>query len=388
MNVHLLRSPELNKETYLNVLYLLQQFNGPIRFIACEDDVIEFDNETEIRTWNNKKDFEKAQIIPLNNIASQNKSLIKLPDVIFPYKEKKKTWDQLFSECDKYRNSKSLPQDDFVVLLTDIGNDINWFGGVSESMKNYFVQTSNWGHFFGYSIDIRFPIAYEVIIWVMRFYMFSDRESIWEGVHKIAIGCIMDFCEDKSQIILKMRTADVCDSCMNKIMERDIPTLYSRQFFEIIEGIRHSMTFRGRSELLQQPSRLEIRGYLNKIFFTDLGGLELRLNPKEKAIYLLFLNHPDGIQISHLTDYEKELTTLYSSLTNQTEPEVITKAVKTLVNPLENDINVVLSRLNRKIKDAVGDSLSDYYCILGERGEKKKIRLDREMIVRKDLKIK
>ncbi len=388
MNVHLLRSPELNKETYLNVLYLLQQFNGPIRFIACEDDVIEFDNETEIRTWNDKKEFERSYNLREMKKPSPKFSLFEIPEIKFPYKEKKKTWDQLFLECDKYRNSKSIPQDDFVVLLTDVGNDINWFGGVSESMKNYFVQTSNWGHFFGYSIDIRFPIAYEVIIWVMRFYMFSDRESIWEGVHKKAIGCIMDFCEDKSQIILKMRTADVCESCMNNIMERDIPTLYSRQFFEIIEGIRRSMTFRGRSELLQQPSRLEIRGYLNKIFFTDLGGLELRLNPKEKAIYLLFLNHPDGIQISHLTDYEKELTTLYSSLTNQTEPEVITRAVKTLVNPLENDINVVLSRINRKIKDAVGDLLSDYYCILGERGEKKKIRLDREMIVRKDLKIK
>ena len=384
MNVHLLRSPELNKETYLNVLYLLQQYNGPIRFIACEDDIIQFDNETEIRTWNDKKEFERSFNIREMKTPSPKFSLFEIPEIKFPYKEKKKTWDQLFSECDKYRNSKSLPQDDFVVLLTDIGNDINWFGGVSESMKNYFVQTSNWGHFFGYSIDIRFPIAYEVIIWFMRFYMFSDRESIWEGVHKKAIGCIMDFCEDKSQIILKMRTADVCESCMNNIMERDIPTLYSRQFFEIIEGIRRSMTFRGRSELLQQPSRLEIRGYLNKIFFTDLGGLELRLNPKEKAKYLLFLNQPDGIQISHLTDYEKELTTLYSSLTNQTEPEVITRAVKTLVNPLENDINVVLSRINRKIKDAVGESLSDYYCITGERGEKKKIRLDREMVVKNE----
>jgi hypothetical protein len=384
MNVHLLRSNELNKETYLNVLYLLQQFNGPIRFIACEDDIIEFDNETEIRTWNNKKDFEKAQKNPLNNIASQNKSLFKLPDITFPYKEKKKTWDQLFSECDKYRKSKSIPQDDLVVLLTDVGNDINWFGGVSESMKNYFVQTSNWGHFFGYSIDIRFPIAYEVISWVMRFYMFSNREAIWEGVHGKAVGCIMDLCEDKSLIILKMRTADVCEGCMNKFIDRDIPTLYSRQFFEILDGIRNSMTFRGRSELLIQPSRLEIRGKSKKIFFTDLGGLELRLNPKEKALYLLYLNNPDGIQISHLLDYENDLTKLYSSFTNQSEPEAIKRAIKNLINPLENDINVVMSRINKKIKDAVGESLSHYYIIKGERGEKKRINIDREILISKE----
>jgi hypothetical protein len=43
---------------------------------------------------------------------------------------------------------------------------------------------------------------------------------------------------------------------------------------------------------------------------------------------------------------------------------------------------VVLSRINKKIKTAVGDSLSDFYCIQGERGEKKYIKLDRELIDR------
>ncbi len=389
MNVHLLRSPELNKETYLNVLYLLQQFNGPIQFIACEDDVIEFDNETEIRTWNNKKEFEKAQKIPLNNIASQNKSLFKLPDIIFPYKEKKKTWDQLFSECDKYRNSKSIPQDDFVVLLTDVGNDINWFGGVSKSMKNYFVQTSNWPHFFGYSIDIRFPIAYEVICWVMRYYMFENRDKLEKGVHEVPLGCIMDLCKDKSQIILKMRTADVCESCMDKFVARDISPLYSRQFFDILDGIRNSMTFRGRAVLLQQPSRLEITKHLN-IFFTDLGNLELKLNPKEKAIYFLYLEHVEGIRISYLSDYKKDLTKLYKSFksTEHDSDIKIKGAIDILINPQENEINIVLSRINKKIKAAVGESLSEFYSIKGDRGEKKRIKIDRELVVRKDLKIK
>lgn len=389
MNVHLLRSPELNKETYLNVLYLLQQFNGPIRFIACEDDVIEFDNETEIRTWNNKKDFERSFNIREMKTPSPKFSLFEIPEIKFPYKEKKKTWDQLFSECDKYRNSKSIPQDDFVVLLTDVGNDINWFGGVSESMKNYFVQTSNWGHFFGYSIDIRFPIAYEVICWVMRYYMFENRDKLEKGVHEVPLGCIMDLCKDKSQIILKMRTADVCESCMDKFVARDISPLYSRQFFDILDGIRNSMTFRGRAVLLQQPSRLEITKHLN-IFFTDLGNLELKLNPKEKAIYFLYLEHVEGISISYLSDYKKDLTKLYKSFksTEHDSDVKIKGAIDILINPQENEINIVLSRINKKIKDAVGESLSEFYSIKGERGEKKRIKIDRELVVRKDLKIK
>ena len=76
----------------------------------------------------------------------------------------------------------------------------------------------------------------------------------------------MNFCEDISQIILKMRTADASESCMNKFKERDISPLYSRQFFDILDGIRNSMTFRGRASILQQSSRIEINGYTKKYF--------------------------------------------------------------------------------------------------------------------------
>jgi hypothetical protein len=50
--------------------------------------------------------------------------------------------------------------------------------------------------------------------------------------------------------------------------------------------------------------------------------------------------------------------------------EMIERAIDVLINPLENDINVALSRINKKIKTAVGDSFYDFYCIQGERGEK------------------
>lgn len=376
MNIHLLRTPELHSETYWNVFHLLEPFNGPMKFIACEDAIIYSNTQDESRIWDQKEDFEKLKSIPkANRIFSTSENSIS-----FPHKEKVKTWDQLFAECDSYRKFKNLPDEDLVVLLTDVGNELNWFGGISESMNNYFVQTSNWDYFFGNTIDIRFPIAYEVIIWVMRNKMFKNREALLEGVHKQPIGCIMDFCEDKSQIILKMRTADVCESCMKKFIDRDIPTLYSRQFFDILDGIRNSMTFRGRSQILNKASKIEIKGYLNTIFFTDLGNLELKLNPKERAVYLLFLKHEEGIRISHLTDYREDLKKLYCQFSNQSELNIINSAIDVLINPMENDINVVLSRINKKIKDAVGDTLSEYYCIKGERGEKKRISIDREMV--------
>jgi hypothetical protein len=89
--------------------------------------------------------------------------------------------DCLASEYETYRTSKALPDDGILILLTDIGNELNWFGGVFLSMKNNFIQTSNWEHYFGNTIDIRFPIAYEVIIWVIRYYMFENRDKIKRG---------------------------------------------------------------------------------------------------------------------------------------------------------------------------------------------------------------
>lgn len=376
MNINLLRSPELNEETYRNVLHLLQQFRGPLHFQECEEEVLSKDYEEEEREWMNQMDFEKlnsSQLMYSQLVVSEN-------SISFPYKEKTKTWDQLFADCDKYRSKKKIDKNDIVVLLTDVGNKPNWFGGVSPNMKNYFVQTSNWEHFFGTTIDIRFPIAYEVIIWVMRFYMFPTNEAIMENIHKTPMGCIMDFCQDKSQIILKMRTADVCDNCMNHFKERDVPTLYTRQFFEILDGIREIMTFRGRSKLFHQPSRMVLKGYTKKIYFTDLGGLELRLNPKEKALYLLFMNHPEGINLNELQDHKEELKNLYGRFCNQSHPETLQSAIDLLVNPTENDMNIILSRINKKIKEAVGESLLDFYSIKGDRGEKKLIKLDRELL--------
>lgn len=379
MNIHLLRSPELKEETYRNVLHLLQQFRGPLHFLECEEEVLLDNIDDEEKIWKNSEDFEKLKYVQVNYSMKEESKL----SITFPYNEKVKTWKQLFSECKKYRNVKMIFENDIVVLLTDYGNKPNWFGGVSPSMKNYFIQTSNWEHFFGTSIDVRFPIAYEVIIWLMRFYMFPTNEAIMDNIHKNPIGCIMDFCQDKTQIIIKMRTADVCDHCMDKFIERDIPKLYTRQFFDILDGIRETMTFRGRSKLFHQPSRMEIKGYTKKIFFTDLGSLELRLNPKEKALYLLFLNHPEGINLNELQDNKEELKQLYVRFCNQSNPEILDNAIVFLVNPFENDINVILSRINRKIKEAVGESLFDLYSIKGERGEKKFIKLDRELV--KDL---
>jgi hypothetical protein len=41
--------------------------------------------------------------------------------------------------------------------------------------------------------------------------------------------------------------------------------------------------------------------------------MEIKMEPLTKAVYLLFLNHPEGILFKHLPDYRQELANIYGS---------------------------------------------------------------------------
>ena len=48
-----------------------------------------------------------------------------------------------------------------------------------------------------------------------------------------------------------------------------------------------------------------------KIVLDDGTNTEVKMEPIVKAVYLLFLSHPEGIVLKCLPDYRKELTALY-----------------------------------------------------------------------------
>ncbi|MFN5032839.1 MAG: hypothetical protein ACK5FX_11520 [Flavobacteriia bacterium] len=375
MNIHLLRDKDLSIDTYRNVLHLLQHVPGPLNFIESEVDIRNLDLIDHI--WERKDDFEKQN----RRVYSMMDASIVRPSYIFPKEVRRASWEQLFEECINYRNCFShVSSEDVVVLLTDVPNNQNWFGSVDDSMRNFFIHTDDWKFYFGEAVDIRFPIAYEVIVWVLRGLMFKSRESILNNLHDQAIGCVQDFCLDKKEIILKMRTGDVCPACLDLIAKADINHSYLNQIFEIIEEIRMSLSFRQRIKLFKKPSRLLVKGPTKRLFLKDLGNLEINLNPSERALYLLFLNNPNGIRLPEIIDYRNELLEIYGMTTNLSDQADIINRIDRLTDVSENNVNEVLSRIRGKLKSAVGVELLDFYDIQGARGEAKKILLNRELL--------
>ena len=382
--VHLVRSDEFKEEDLSQVVNLLKQFNGPIEYISAETNYLQFTPPGLL--WRSKLEFEKKTTPKFSsdrNQISPNYSMfesIPKQSIVFPVEVPTLSWDTFFAACIDYRRKHQISEKDLVILLTDFSNDKNWFAGIDSTMKNYFIQSSNWHHYFGNSIDSRFPIAYEIVIWLLRSQMFQNRQEIMDGVHKGSSGCMMDFCENKKEIVLKMRTADICNDCLKVIQLKEVDRPFARQVLDTMDGIRQHMMFRERSEFLNSPSKMEIRGFMKRIFLKDLGDLEMQLNPKEKTIYLFFLKHPEGVRIVDLIDHKTEISHFYETFTNSYDTSQIEQAINLLLDPTEGNINQVFSRIRAKFKSAVGTRLSNLYTIEGNPGEPFKINLNRELV--------
>ena len=386
MKIHLIRSKELSIDKYTNVLSLLRKFQGPLKFLESEDvlwEYLKYEKEwvTEEDFLATKKvDFTLERTLNRSHYSSLDDDEKPLNLYSFPQTEKQATWDELFLICEKYRKTYNVAENELTILLTDVSNDKNWFGASDRSMRNVFIQTSNWSHFFGTAIDDRFPIAYEVVAWVLRILVYHNRYDLYQDMHRDPKGCLMDFCEDKSQIILKMRTADICGHCLKHIQERDVSRTALNQILETMDGIRSNILFRERSAILNRPSKIEIRGFMKRIFLVDLGDLEVRLNPKEKTLFLFFLNHPEGVRIVDLIDHKVEILEIYKRFSRASDPMLIEKAVDLMLQPTDGNINQVLTRIRLKFRQTAGESLAGYYTIEGQRNEPYKISLNRELV--------
>ncbi|MBK8622849.1 MAG: hypothetical protein IPN79_14125 [Saprospiraceae bacterium] len=201
MNVHLIKTPEYAMEKHLEVFNFLSSFHGPLQF-TCSD--YEFYEQDFPFLKKYRPDF------VFKNVNEGKKNNF-IPEAGFPL-----SWRELFSLCDDYRQKTNLPSEDFVVLLTGRRNGLNWFSNVTN--KNIFVHTDDWDIIT--KSNPKYPIAYQVIENIIQSLMgleYSEGDN--EYIHMEPIGCMNDFCQNKIQILIKLRTADICPRCLDKIKQ-------------------------------------------------------------------------------------------------------------------------------------------------------------------------
>ena len=90
---------------------------------------------------------------------------------------------------------------------------------------------------------------------------------------------------------------------------------------------------------------------------------EVELQPVHKAVYLLFLSHPEGIEFKRLADYRAELLRYYMATGKMLDKEKVIESVDHLVNPLDNAINEKCSRIKKVFLSMMDEYSASYYFI-------------------------
>ena len=159
---------------------------------------------------------------------------------------------------------------------------------------------------------------------------------------------------------------------MNNQMTAEEMALEVKQLTEqlVVLG-RNDLILKAIGVPLLEELRIEAaRGKLSRLVITEdyrfvLADYhqEVELQPVHKAVYLLFLAHPEGIEFKKLADYREELMDYYLKTSRWMDKEKLEGSVDMLVNPLENAMNEKCSRIKKAFLELMDEYRASYYFI-------------------------
>ncbi len=146
----------------------------------------------------------------------------------------------------------------------------------------------------------------------------------------------------------------------------------SRLVKELVDAGRNDLLLRSIGVSVLETLRIEAaRRQLSRLLITkdyrfiliDDNHKEIDLTPVHKAVYLLFLNHPEGIEFKKLSEYRDELLHYYMATARLMDKQAIEKSVDMLVNPFNNSINEKCSRIKSVFLSLMDQYRANYYIV-------------------------
>lgn len=152
----------------------------------------------------------------------------------------------------------------------------------------------------------------------------------------------------------------------------DIAAQLSELSRELVASGRYDLLLRSVGIAALEELRIEAaRQQLSRLLITkdyrfilvDYKNKEVELTPVHKAVYLLFLNHPEGIEFKRLHDFREELLGYYMATARLMDKATIESSVDMLVNPLNNSINEKCSRIKSTFLSIMEPYTANYYIV-------------------------
>lgn len=339
MNIHLIKTPEISDERYFSLIDYLSNFKGPLNYTGGLSN----------------SSFHKQT--PLFDNILNNKYF---------------SFEDFSLLCNSYRSFADIPKESVTVLLTSVRNVSNWFS-YFDTNRNVLIHTDDWEHYV--NADEKYPIAYEIAQNVLQSISGVNIDLDLENyAHFDPIGCMSDFCGSKKDIILKLRTGDICINCLDKLNQCGIDEEIINQTIEIFESVRSQLLFKNgfRKNIKPKVVKIDARGNI------EIGDSTMQLNPLESTLFIFFLLIGKGISLNDLNEYKSSLLNIYLQIRPNGDEGKIDKLIKPkgMGTFPKNK-----SSLNKKLREQLGEPLVNFYCIEGMRGGSYHISLPSEYIV-------
>ncbi len=135
---------------------------------------------------------------------------------------------------------------------------------------------------------------------------------------------------------------------------------------------------------LVRPQRSLSRLYITsdyRVFLPEFGNIEVDLSPLPRAVFILFLRHPEGIVFKEIGDYFLELLSIYRVIMGRRYNELRARSsLAALCDPFKNSLNEKCSRIREKFYEILTPDAAPLYCIDGVRSQPKRISLPSALV--------
>ena len=114
-------------------------------------------------------------------------------------------------------------------------------------------------------------------------------------------------------------------------------------------------------------------------------NVTITLEPLPKTLYILFLQHPEGIVLKDIQLYEGELKKIYSRVSGRKNPTVINRIFRSLIDPTDNPLHKNLSIIRRCFTSKLNYNIARNYIPAHGRTKAHNIPLESEYVILPDI---
>lgn len=158
----------------------------------------------------------------------------------------------VFDSIDAHRSGQEWSADDVVCILTPKPDSLNWYSAcATDGRRLFYIHSEGWDWLGTVRPDA--AIAYDIVQNVLTLALAEVGVAYQACIHEPSIGCIFDFCQQKAEWTLKLRTADICEQCLQRFESHGASDELLRQIVALLELARTTALSTSRYRVGEAP---------------------------------------------------------------------------------------------------------------------------------------